>query len=666
MDGMTMPGMSLDALDAVVWDGLATSHPLVAVQEVEQALRRLALAGAGATEEDCDPLYALGTRDGGETPSAAAVVLPFLVALAADPAVGPLRTTLVEVLAGVQAPALAGEDWSGAWALLGDPDPAVRRTALPLARGVAHLVERWREEQDRSVRPAVLLALGDAAADPGTEPDAADLARAVLVQAQAGDDPVLYVAAVYAAAGPDPRQAVRQLDRLVEVFSDPAARPRFEDVWFAPGCDDACSREDLLWWIDRRLECDPQAQLSFATRLIEAASRTGDRLLGREAMDLAWRHLVERRSAAEVLLPLAGGLLADPDGAVRLRAVNVLAALGPASAPYADRLAGMLGDDGADEYLDGTVGELARWALARIGDPRALPGLVGRLRAQAGEGRGYCTADPRRPSLEDVLIPLRAHADVLVPEIREAIRQDGARGGAICGLLTVLAAWGEAAAPALPEVVPLLADTWSSIDALGVLRTMGPAAADAVPALRSCEVLDSPASHWFVAWTAALLRGDRAAALQLVGDAVLAAQEPDLGPFGALAELGRDAEPFAGRVRRIMDSGARWTRLTAASTLWSITGRAHPSVEVLAESVLPVAAGDHDGFRYFGDALRVLIRIGAISPAIRTALLTTREWDRRLSQSEGYERILQDEEIRRLIEQALSCPDLPDAGPVQG
>ncbi len=661
---MVVLGMSLEALDAVVWDGLTTGHPTDPVEDVPRTLRQLAVAGERATEDDCYPLYSLVARDGGRTPTATAVALPFIVALAADPAMG-ARFALVELLVAIDGPGQPEEDWAGARALLADPDPAVRRAAVPLARTVARLLERWRVERHRAVRPALLLALGEAAAEPGLEAGAVDAARAVLADVLGGDDPVLWVAAVYASADLDRELPVRRLDRLVEVFSDLAVLPLFENVWFVSHTDGPCTRENLLWWIARRLEHAPEAALSFATRLIEASSRTGDAAMCREAMDLLWRYLTERRSVAPAVLPLAGALLGSTDHGIRFRAVNLLALLGPAAAPYADRLAELLDDDGADEYFDGSVGELARWALARIGDPRALPGLVDQLRAQADEqGRGYGTADPRRPEITDVLTPLRAHLDVLLPAIREAIRQDGARGGVTRGFLEVLAAWDEDALPALPDLLPLLADTWTSMYVVTILRGLGPAAASAGPALAACQVLDHPGNHWSVAWTAICLGGDREAALRFVGDAVLAAEEPLYGPFAALAEFGRDAEPYADRVRFIQESGSPWARIAAATTLWSITGRVEPALRVLEEFVLPVAAGG-DAFSPFGDALRGLLGIGVLSPAIRAALLTVRESERRLSKESGYEAILRDEEMRALIERVLAC-DRPARGGTDG
>ncbi|MFE7561971.1 hypothetical protein [Kitasatospora sp. NPDC057500] len=654
-----MTGTLLEALDAVAWEGLETGDPGESARDVSRALRRLALAGAAATGDDCYPLYSLVTREGRETPSATAVALPFVVAMAADPAMSTdARLELIELLVALQAPALAGLDRTQARALLADPLPAVRREALPLAGGTGQLLERWRTETDPTVRIPLLLALGEAvAAEAGGtgRGDDVDGARAVLTGLADGDDPLLRVAAVHAWAEFDQEAPVRQMDRLIEVYCEAAVRPRFEEAWYTPGVPDSWTREDLVRSTAWKLAHDPDAGLRFAVRLAETADRTQDAPLCRAALDVAWSLLTERRSVEAALLPLAGGLLASPDGAVRFRAANILAVLGAPAARYADRLAALLGDDAADEDLDGTVAEIARWALTRIGDPRALPGLVEQLRAQGEEqGRGYGIADPRRPDITEVLVPLRAHADVLLPAMRKAIREGGARGGATCAFLEVLKAWGEAALPALPDLLPLLADTCTSVYVLRILRGLGPDAASAAPALSTCEVLDHPGNHALVADTAECIGGDRAARLRRVGDAVMTASPPWYGPVDVLGEFGADAAPYAARVRFVMENSTRGTRLGAAVALWSITGRTGPSMRVLEEFVLPIADGGDD-FRLFREALRALIRMGETTPAIRAALVTVRQSDRRLCTDGGYPMIVRDRELRALVDQALAA-----------
>ncbi|TVZ90502.1 hypothetical protein [Streptomyces sp. BK340] len=664
-----MAGIALEALDDVPWERLESAlghHP---AKEMRRALRRLALKGGVATEEDCYPLFdcfALGT---GRVASVETAALPFVVALAGDPDMG-ARATLVQLLARLSKavaeadPGLVDAGWHEAWrlqrprirALLADPLPEVRREALPLGEGIGVLLERWHAETDPTVRLPVLLALGAAAADVG-EAEPVDRVRAVVAEALRTDGPVMRVAAVHAWAAFDAQASVRELDLLVEVLSDPAVRPQFEAIWYVPDIDSALTREDVISWTTHLFEGAPQTALAFVVRLIGAARRNGDTLLCRAALDEGWRLLVVRPSAASALLPLAGALLAEPDDGVRYRATHLLAVLGSQATPYADELAALLDDPGEAEFLEGTVGDHARWALTRIGDERVLPGLVERLYApyRGQYSRGYVSGDPHLPEVEDVLAPLRAHAEVLLPAVRKLLRDDGVGGSLTRCFLEVLKAWGPAAAAALPEVVALLDDARYSLDAVDALVAMGPAAASAEPAVRRCTVLDFPGNHHKVAWAAWRLGGDRDAALQLIGEAVLTEEGPLYGPVGLLGDFGPAAARYADRVRRVMEHGDNWLRLRAAVALWSITGEPEPSGSVLEEYLLPIADGG-DAYGSFLDALRALVRIGPVSPAAWATLRTVRGSDRRLSTYRDYRAFMQDEEIRSAIDDVLALP----------
>ncbi|MEU4929743.1 hypothetical protein AB0G54_25115 [Streptomyces yokosukanensis] len=664
-----MADISLEALDDVPWDRLESALEHHPAKEMRRALRRLALKREAATEEDCHPLFdclALGTK---RVAPATTAALPFIVALAGDPGMG-ARTTLVELLVGMAEtaaraePSVVDAGWHETWwrqrprfrALLADPRPEVRRQALPLADGVGSLLERWHAETDPTVRLPVLLALGAAAAG-SADADTVDRVRAVVTEVLRAGAPVMRVAAVHAWGAFDPQAPVRELDLLSEILSDPSVRPRFEAIWYVPDVDGAFTREDVVSRTASLLESAPAAALSFVVRLIGAAHTTGDTLLCRVALDKAWRLLVLRPSTAAALLPLAGTLLSHPDDGVRYRAAHLLAVLGSQAASCADALAALLDDPGEAEFLEGTVGDHARWALTRVGDPRALPGLIERLyEPYRGQySRGYVGGDPRLPEVEDVLTPLRDHAEVLLPSVRKLLRDDGAGGPLTCSFLEVLTAWGPAAAPALPEVVALLADTRYSLHAVDALVAMGPAAACAEPAVRRCTVLDFPGNHRKVAWAAWRLGGDRDAALRLIGEAVLTEAEPSYGPVGLLGDFGPAAGPCADRVRHVMDHGNTWTRLQAAVALWSITGESEPSASVVGDCLLPIADGD-DSYGHFLIALRALARIGTVSPAVRAALRTARDFDRRLSPHRDYRAFLQDEEIRSAIEEVLALP----------
>ncbi|MGW2425889.1 hypothetical protein ACWC0C_42850 [Streptomyces sp. NPDC001709] len=664
-----MAGIELEALDDMPWERLESALGQHPPKEMRRALRRLALKGGAATEEDCYPLFdcfALGT---GRVASVATAALPFVVSLAGDPDMG-ARVTLVQLLASLSKaaaeadPGLVDAGWHEAWrlqrprirALLADSLPEVRREALPLGEDVGALLERWHAETDPTVRLPVLLALGTAAAG-STQAGLVGRVRAVVAEALRTDGPVMRVAAVHAWAAFDPQASVRELDLLVEVLSDPAVRPQFEAIWYVPDVDSAFTREDVISCTADLFQGAPRTALAFVVRLIGAARRNGDTLLCRAALDEGWRLLVVRPSAASALLPLAGALLAEPDDAVRYRAAHLLAVLGSQATPYADELAALLDDPGEDEFLEGTVGDHARWALTRIGDERALPGLVERLYApyRGQYSRGYVSGDPHLPEVKDVLTPLRAHAEALLPAVRKLLRDDGVGGSLTCCFLEILTAWGPTASPALPEVVALLDDTRYSLRAVDALVAMGPAAESAEPAVRRCTVLDFPGNHHKVAWAAWRLGGDRDAALRLIGEAVLTEEGPRYGPVGLLGDFGPAAASLADRVRHVMEHGDSWLRLRAAVALWSITGEPEPSGSVVEEYLLPVADGG-DAYGYFFEALRALARIGTVSPAARATLRTVHGSDRRLSTYRDYRAFLQDEEIRSAIDDVLALP----------
>ncbi|MFF8024012.1 hypothetical protein ACFZDJ_23430 [Streptomyces sp. NPDC007896] len=669
-----MTGISLEALDAVPWDRLESALPRHPVEEVPRALRRLALAGRAATEEYCYPLYSCLLAGNGRVPSAATAALPFVVALASDPGAG-ARVDLVGLLVcfahatRTARPDLVDEGWPAAWrrhqgavlALLADPDPDVRREAIPLADGVVPLLERWRAETDPAVCLPVLLQLGWVAAAAEADARSVEEVRAILDGILRDGEPVMKVAAVMARAWLDPQEPVRWIDLLVETLSDLAVRPRFEEIWYVVGVEEPFSREAVVTWAAELFDHDARTAASFVVRLADAAARTGDTELSEAVLNEAWRLLVLRPSAAPALLPVAGRLLDDRADPVRLRAAHLLAVLGRQSARYADRLATLLDDPWKDPCLEGTVGEYARWALARIGDPRAMPGLVERLYEPYREhyGRSYCVSDPRLPDVDAVLVPLRAHSDVLLPDLREVMRHHtthyGGHGPLTGAFLKVLKAWGPDALPALPEVVALMDDATGSLSIVEVLAAMGPGAASAEPALRACNPLDWPQYQRNVAWAASQMGGDRTAALRLIGEAVLTEEGPYYGPVHLLTEFGPAAAPYAARVRHIMENTGGFGRIEAALALWSGTGEPEPSVSVLEEFVLPIADGG-DAYELFGEALRALTRIGTLTPATRAALRTVRGFDGRLSRERNYEAFLQDEELRGAIEYLLALP----------
>ncbi|MDX3533783.1 hypothetical protein PV721_05265 [Streptomyces sp. MB09-01] len=461
-----------EALDAVDWRALEAVGPDRPATDVPKVLRRIAGADATTRPEaverasgDLQDLLLAPERTPGRGTDVGTAALPFVVGLALAPETA-ARPALVDLLAHLACDGAADSARAAAWRrqwprlrkLFDDGDPVVRRTALQLiADRTGPLLERWYEETDLSVRVTLLLALGRAAAaEEPTEPtdttEATDAeVRAVLDGALHGENPVLRVAAVIAAASLDPQAVLRARPMLLEILTDPVLAPEFGQVWYTLDCDTPYERNDVAAWVVELLESDPTVATSFVAALAETGIRIGDAELRRCALDEAWRLLSVRPSAAAAVLQLAAGLLADPDDDVRYKAAHLLAVLGPRAAPYADRLAALLEDPGESRFFDGTVGDHARWALTRIGDLRALPDLVERLVApyRDMQGRGYALSDPRQPDVADVLRPLRAHAGVLLPAVREAFRDEVSRAGWLVGdLREVLHTWGEK--PLLP------------------------------------------------------------------------------------------------------------------------------------------------------------------------------------------------------------------------
>ncbi|MFI0895597.1 HEAT repeat domain-containing protein [Streptomyces sp. NPDC020983] len=664
---------ALHGVDAVPWSGLR--HNYGTAEDVPGLLRAVARddgrAGSPGAEA-VDELLGLLVHQGGWICPAATAALPYLLALAAVPAL-PQRLAVigtVEQLAWTAAdaePRFVDAGWPAAWtgcrpvlvALLADADPAVRRAAVdvlalapePAADTLSLLRGLWERDADHPARVAALAALGQVALAAG--PDEARRTTVLLEGLLADPRPSVRLAALESLAALDPGAPARHLGLLAGTVTAPDAAAELSRAWPGTSSADAAGRAyDLV-------AADPGAATSFVTRLTAPALPPG---LHGAALGRAGTLLAQWRSPATALLPVLARSLATGEPAVRVQAAHLLAALGTASAPYADLLAEHLADDGPRPSTRSpeTVADNALWALTRIGDPRCLPGLPERLYARgavfAAHGSHYSAAFryfPTLPGMHEVLMPLGAHAGILLPEVRGLLRRLPAAGddAAARAFTQVLAVWGPAALPALPELVRLLEHPPLRRSAAEALAAMGPAAADALPGLRRAEagidVRERSAvdERRLFAWARARLGDDPERALNILGAAV-GEDRVFHTAIRRLGDLGPLAAHRTGRLRALLADRhpETWERVEAAVALWRVTGDPQEALPALEETVRPLAEGRY--LPVMRRAVEALNAIGSVGPATRAALGAALALDTRLSSSGSWRCFTEDEEIR--------------------
>ncbi|MBT2403633.1 MULTISPECIES: hypothetical protein [unclassified Streptomyces] len=314
---------------------------------------------------------------------------------------------------------------------------------------------------------------------------------------------------------------------------------------------------------------------------------------------------------------------------------------GRAVSVHADRIAESLGKELNGFVRSGHTIKVHALALAGMGDLRALPAL-----------RRLAKDDqlPSERPLAHLLAPLPA-ADLL-PAVLPALRREPAPYQASTFTLELLAAWGPAAAPAVPEVVRHL-DTPYAYDALRVLGRIGPPAAAVADQLAAFATGRAPQTGRHhprrAAWAHWRVTGDPTLALDVCGKAVGSGTAGHGLPF--LADLGPLAAAHADTVRGLMESPGAWTRVAAAHAYWRITGDPEPAVPVLLAAVDPAWTGL--AALPVREAVRHLGEIGAPAAAAAPLLPRILAAEERLSYPFAGVRILADEAYTRTLTEAL-------------
>ncbi|MER5733555.1 hypothetical protein ABT084_35365 [Streptomyces sp. NPDC002138] len=375
------------------------------------------------------------------------------------------------------------------------------------------------------------------------------------------------------------------------------------------------------------------------------------------AQDRRWREmhavaqaLRDSRRPQHALWERIVASLEDRDFVAIGAADGLLAEAPPeALAGHADRLAAFLRRYRQADAYGPSITASVLIALAGLGDRRALPLLTARL------------ADHSHHFIHEEFAPALARLPVqeLLPRVRTRLRlAPGHYGHATA--VALLGLWGPAAAPAVPEVVPLL-DGGYARAACEVLGRIGPGAVAAADVLAGharghtrpgLPVPPGAPNPWHgrqsAAWAHWQVTGDDGLALEVCGSF---ARKGLGGPvLRYVGDLCPAAAAYVDDVRALLDAPGAWTRVEAAHALWRITGDPGPSVPVLVRELAPLREASLTDPAEA--AVRHLGEIGAPAAAAAPLLRELYADGRRATHRSG-RRILCDERLRRSLETAL-------------
>ncbi|RPK84056.1 hypothetical protein EES45_05320 [Streptomyces sp. ADI97-07] len=653
-------------VDLIDWAALR--HNYGSAEDVPGLLRRCAGPNPEDAERAADDLLNHLFHQGGWICSAAPAALPFLLRLAATPDV-PSRRALLELVSRLAFEAVRVAEkwvdpgWPSAWeralpevlVLLDVPDPEIRRAAAdvigscpsPGELTLPALLRRWQAEDDPATRLDLVLALGHAVLrEPAGEhgPGARTLLRGLLDAPEAQ----MRLAAVHAIAPADPALPAQQLDLLLEAVRDPSV-----ELWQHTSAVEAGVQGVHHW--TAALLTGPSPSFTFG--LLDDHPDVEQRIGG---LARAGGLLAQWRSPATTLLPRLVARLDDPAAEVRFRAAELLACLGPAAAAHADEVAALIGDTGARTTRKReTVAEAALWALARMNDPRCVPGLIDAAAHPrsgfASNSAHYPSADWHHavlPALHEVVGHLPDHAGLLLPMICDRL-VPATDDHVLSSYCQVLADWGPAADAAVPQLLGLLEDdrTWTA--AAGALAGIGRAGNGAAELLLARSAAGAEHTE-LAAWAYWKVGGEPGPALEALGRTVAGKGFPRPA-LQMLADLGSHAGHHADRLRTMTSDTEPWTRIEAAHALWAVTGDTESTVPALITAVRGLAEGTW--LPVMLPAVRYLARIGRAALPAAELLRGVPTLDQRLRSSGGWRGFVQDESVRTAVRELLAACD---------
>ncbi|WP_063759517.1 hypothetical protein [Streptomyces sp. NRRL S-37] len=314
------------------------------------------------------------------------------------------------------------------------------------------------------------------------------------------------------------------------------------------------------------------------TALLTEQLRSPDPAVRFDAIGMAQDLIGSWRGNHARLVTLLAECLLPDDSYTALAAAEALGALVPVTEVAREALAAFVAAQRAAHGPDvwAAPGALLRRAhqeavraLARLDDPRALPGLLTALDTDVDAWRAVQVAGC-----------LRRGADELVPRLcRRLATVDFERQGpgfGTGGLASALAELGDpGAVPALTEAVTAAVRHGQWHFAAAALEALASFGTDAVPALDVVRPLaDAPDVALRAAATAALwaLERDPADVVPRLHD--LLGGHCHHEAADVLGRIGPAAVTALPRLKEMLTAGYEWTRLHAAVAVWGIAGEA--------------------------------------------------------------------------------------------
>ncbi|MEU1414348.1 HEAT repeat domain-containing protein [Streptomyces sp. NPDC005731] len=668
-------------IDEVDWASM--EHAYGSAEDVPMLLRGLVSRLPDERERALDGMYGAVHHQGDVYDSTLACI-PFLFDVMGRTGL-PDRGSVVELLASIGGTDLEDEDFpddtdadrpdnyamaraavrAGAETFFGlteDADPQVRRAAAHAvvrfadgpARVFAVLRRRVEREADGSVQTALIEALGCfARLHPRSPLPAVDLLHELYGTLT---DPGLRLAALGQLAGRAPERLPKDLvPTVVALLRERSRVPR------APRTDDRPETDTL---VGRRLRpADQEGSRLLRTLHAALGGRTVDRialLSGQltspdvaDRCNAVWMSaglFREWRGAYEEPVALIGDQLAADDARLREAAVSVLEDLFELAAPAADRLAALVAADPECwvrrwEHGAPTLGGPLR-ALARTGDPRAIPALAAVLGQETvPHDLGYVVAH-LGPEAAGLAGPLRARLRCVPPDSPDVCGHAGTT-------LHALALLRDPAA--LPDVLRLLHEVPGDLprrealteSAVRVLDAL--AAPEAIPVLRGLLDGECAVPAAAALWSA---EGDPEAVLPVLGRE-LGSGRPHRRRAAAetLGRMGAQARSLVPELSVMTRSDEVWQRTAAACALWRVTGDPDP--------VLPVLRAAWEENLYTrGTIAECLAGMGRAGEPVHDLLRTEVAAPRRhRARTGGYgsHDVLEDERLLRVCREALSA-----------